>query len=276
MRQNRARSPVSPWNGVGRLVLGVFLLLGFVGCSTSRPVTAGPRPFDFSKDTFSYANELVWEYYFDEQGRWTHRAREPRPEYSHHCFVVARSAKQFFDHATFDPDAPPADRSTYRERIREVISTSPRKHPSRGERVVIPGYGDLREFSVAWEELLKRECGSWMHSYFQRGHWRMIFPFSRTHQEGMAVRLANAIRANRPPVVHLVQFPSLGINHASLLFGVTETWESILFDTYDPNAPERPVTLTYDRTTRTFSFPTNSYFPGGRVDVYEAYAGWLY
>jgi hypothetical protein len=34
--------------------------------------------------------------------------------------------------------------------------------------------------------------------------------------------------------------------------------------------------LTFDRATRTFSFPFNDYWPGGRLDVYEIYRSWKY
>ena len=246
-------------------------------CASSRPVgTASRHHFDFQHDTFAYANELVWEYHFDAQGKWVHRPREPKPDYSHHCFVVARSAKQFFVHARFDPSQPTADEKTYRQLIDKVVSRSPRKEMPDDKKVVIPSYADLREFSMAQEDLLKEKCGGAWQSYFQRGHWRMIWPFSRRHQKGTAEQLAAEVRQNRAPVVHLVRFPSLKINHAVVLFDATETDKEILFATYDPNSPEKPTTLKFDRTSRVFSFPTNFYFPGGRVNVYEIYHGCCY
>ena len=41
-------------------------------------------------------------------------------------------------------------------------------------------------------------------------------------------------------------------------------------------ATQGPDSFTYDRASRTFEFPANDYFPGGRVDAYEVYRGWLY
>ncbi|PYI79727.1 MAG: hypothetical protein DME26_22915 [Verrucomicrobia bacterium] len=137
--------------------------------------------------------------------------------------------------------------------------------------MVIPGFTDLNAFSLAQEQLLKDECGGAWQSYFQRGNWRMIVPFSRTHQARMAEQLVNSLKRNRPSVVHLARFPSLSINHAVVLFAATETGCEIHFAIYDPNDPEKPATLTYDRTARTFYFPANFYFAGGRVDVYEIY-----
>jgi hypothetical protein len=262
----------------------LFTLLQFLfaatlltGCATA-PSSAGHphRPFSFDRDTFSYANELVWEYRFDERGKWTSHPREPKPDYTHRCFVVARSAEQFFQHARFDPNRPKADADTYRKLIHLVISTSPREELAEARKIVIPGYADLREFSAEQGALLKAECGGAWQSYFQRGHWRMIWPFTRHHQEKTAGELAVQIKGNRPTLVHLVRFPSLKINHAVILFAAVETDSTIEYSVYDPNAPDRPAVLTYDRATRTFRFPVNFYFPGGRVDVYEIYRGFCY
>jgi hypothetical protein len=256
------------------LVVLASLLLA--GCAVSPPSATGSRHFIFERDTFAYANGLVWEYHFDEHGKWTHQVREPKSDYTHHCFVVARSAKQFFLNARFDPALPKADTATYRRLIRQVVSASPRKGLPEEKKIVIPGYANLHTFSQDQDGLLKALCGGAWQSYFQRGHWRMIWPFTRHQQEETAEHLVEEIKRNALPVVHLVRFPSLTINHAVVLFDLQETAGTIEFATYDPNAPERPVALTYDRARRSFSFPTNSYFPGGPVDVYEIYRNGFY
>jgi hypothetical protein len=249
----------------------VWLLLGLLlaaGCASHPPT--GARAFDFNKDTFAYANELVWEYHFDPQtGARTTTRREPKPQYTLHCFVVARSAKQFFATAQFDATLPKVDADTYRRLVARVIAQNPRE--LSGAKVVIPGYPDLKAFSADHAALLQAECGGAWQSYLQRGHWRMIMPFSRGHQEKMAAQLVASVRANRAPVVHVVRFPQLSINHAMLLFDVAESDREIVFGVYDPNEPAKPTTLTYDRRSRTFNLPVNLYFQGGRVDVYEIY-----
>src|SRR5436190_17577131 len=127
--------------------LGALLLL-FTGCATDpKPPTPSTRRFDFRQDTFAYANELAWEYFYDTNGVWTTRRREPQPSYSLHCVVVARSARQFFDYARFDRTQPAADESTYRRLVRHVIRIDPRRDPDTAEQIIIPGYASLREFS---------------------------------------------------------------------------------------------------------------------------------
>jgi hypothetical protein len=255
-----------------RCGLALLAAAWLVGCATSKRGEAmWPRPFVFGADTFSYPNELVWEYHIDDAtGRTTHHRREPPATYAHRCFVVAKAARQFFQFAEFDPTLPRSDAASYRRQVRQVISKNPRA-PRLDWAILFPGYTNLFQFSQDYQTLLKDECGSAWKSYFQAGHWRMILPFSSGHQETTAHALAASVRRNRPPVVHVLRFPSLAINHALLLHGVKETEHAIAFDAYDPNTPGRPTTLTFDRKTRRFTLPRNLYFAGGLVKVYEVY-----
>ncbi|MFA6545671.1 MAG: hypothetical protein WCS99_14740 [Limisphaerales bacterium] len=244
------------------------------GGATAPP---GAPAFDFQRDTFAFANETKWRYAVDPStGRQTATPRVPEPDYTLHCFVVARSARQFRLHARFEPELPAPDELTCRRLIREIVSRSAQAASSEAEKVLIPGYAGLREFSVAWEPQLKSGCGGAWRSYFQRGNWRMVFPFSRAHQQTETARLVSLIREGALPVLHVLRFPQLTVNHALLLFGAEATAGAIGFRAYDPNVPERPVTLTYDRAARTFTLPRLHYFAGGRVDVYEIYRGWIY
>jgi len=274
--------PAGDWPDSGlanqrvRLLWVSLLLLVFLsGCATT-PAAAERRIFDFYSDSFAYPNELLWVYEYDAQGHWTTRLREPKPTYPQHCFVVARSAQQFLRHVRFAPELPLADDETYRRLIRKVVATSPRKTLSEKEKIVIPGYANLRQFSQFQETSLKEESGGAWRSYFQRGHWRMVFPFSRHHQELIARELLRRVHEGETDVLHVVRFPQLTINHAVLVYDAAESESGITFSMYDPNRPEGPTMLNYDRTTRTFNLPANLYFKGGRVDVYAVYRGFCY
>ena len=62
-----------------------------------------PRRFDFDRDRFAFANELVWEYQLDAAtGKMNFRPHDPKPDYTHRCFVLARAVRQFLYHARFD------------------------------------------------------------------------------------------------------------------------------------------------------------------------------
>jgi hypothetical protein len=235
------------------------------------------RRFQFERDTFAFANELIWEYRFDPAtGTVTTLRNYPPPNYAHRCFVLVRSARQFFYHAAFEPSRPRADAQTYRKLMRKVVSRSPRKPSPIAEKVVIPGYDCLRSFSEAQAALLKAECGGAWQSYALRSHWRMVFPISRRHQERMAQQLVRSFGECPAPIVHLVRFPQLTINHGIVLFDFAETESAIRFSAYDPNIPARPAELTYQRAERAFLWPRNHYWAGGRTDVIEVYRGWFY
>jgi hypothetical protein len=251
-------------------VLIVLLAAAFLtGCATPQRQLALDRPFNFATDSFAFENELVWEYYFDEEGRWTNRRREPAADYTHHCFVVARAARQFFQHAHFEPDLPKASDKEYRQLIRTVVRQKPSTIPR--SRFVIPGFSNLREFSAAKAKLLQEECGGAWRSYLQRGHWRMMLPFTKAQQKQMVERLKQRLDNNVPPIVHIVNFPSLSINHALLLTGYSDENGKTVFHAYDPNNNQRPIELTFEAEERSFYYPANDYFHGGRVDIYEIY-----
>jgi len=259
-----------------RMLRSLWLVLLLCGCAGPKTLSS-PRPFVFRQDTFAFNNETVWDYHIDpDTGKTTHTRHQPPPSYSHHCFVLARSARQFFQHARFDGSQPVADEATYRRLIRQVASLDPQRQLPEDKKVVIPGYTNLRSFSEAQASLLKQECGGAWQSYFQRGHWRMIWPISRGHQEKTAGRLTESLRHKVPPIVHLVRFPQLSINHAVVLFEAKETGEEIQFMAYDPNNSTQPAPLIFNRAQRRFSFPACSYFAGGRVDVYQIYCQWDY
>ena len=236
----------------------------------------GARRFEFARDSFAFANELLWEYQFDPAARkMNFRKREPKPDYALRCFVLARVARQFLYHARFDAGQKVAEDETYRQLIDKIVSRNPRTPCETENQIVIPGFASLREFSAAREKLLKAGCGGAWRSYFLRSHWRMIFPISRRHQKCTAKNLFAAIRKNFPPIIHLVKFPSLTINHGMILFDVAETEGGLEFSAYDPNDPEKPVLLKFDHAAKKFSLPANSYWAGGELNIIEIYRGWF-
>lgn len=259
----------------------LLLFLAITGCATA-PQIAGPpsqppRAFDFAADTFAYPNELIWEYHFDDpSGRaWHERSREVSG-FSHRCFVLARATRQFFNHAVFDPALPRTETRAYARLVKEVLRRPSRRKSPESKKIVIPGYANLREFSRGEERLLKSlSAGAWR-SYVQRGHWRIMMPFTRAGQTRVAAKLEERVAGGEIPIVHLIRFPRLTINHAVLFFGAAVSEAGIDFKAYDPNNPAGPVTVTFDRTRRSFIFPRTKYFEGGALDAYEVYRGWRY
>ncbi|MFM2294429.1 MAG: hypothetical protein RLZZ350_842 [Verrucomicrobiota bacterium] len=243
------------------------LALALTGCTTHH--TPRTSPFDFSRDTFAYANGLKWIYTNTPDGQWITFTREPPPGYTLHCYVMARAARQFATHARFEPNYP-ADSHSLPHLVRAVI------HAGATDEVVIPGYANLRAFSAANETLLKENCGGAWRCYVQHGNWRMIYPFTRAGQAREARRLADEIAAGELPIVHLCRFPQLTINHAVLLYAATTNASGLQFLAYDANNPRAPQPLQFDAASKTFQFAHNEYLQGGRVDAYEIYRDWRY
>jgi hypothetical protein len=233
-----------------------------------------PRRFNFARDTFAFANELLWEYQTDPAtGQMKFSPREPKPDYAHRCFVLTRMARQFLYHARFDAAQSVADDRTYRDLVRRVVGSNPRV-PAESP-VVFPGFTGLRDFSAAKEPVLKAECGGAWRSYVLRSHWRMVFPISREHQKQTAADLLSRIQSGFSPIIHLVTFPALTINHGMILFGATETGEAIEFAAYDPNIPAQPSKLIFDRSQSQFTLPANPYWAGGKLNVIEIFRSWI-
>lgn len=263
----------------GRAFFFIFLLLLAFVLPITHTCALPPssRPFVFARDTFAYENELSWVYQIDPAtGRMTPRKRHPKPEYRLRCFVAVRAARQFHHHARFEAREPKATAAMYRHLVRLVYGRSPRRQSEDNVRIVIPGYASLREFSRDHEALLKQESGAAWQSFLQRGNWRMVFPFSRRHQARTAEHLWREVRRGRAPIVHLVTFPSLALNHALLVFDAEVSASGWRFLAYDPNEMEQATPLMYQREERRFSFPASPYFAGGPVNVYEVYQGLFY
>jgi len=255
----------------GRWWTVVLLAVCLWRCDAPRAV-AGLR---FPEDVFAFANETVWEYHDDPaSGRLGWSKRDPRPPFSLRCGPMARAVRQFYQNVRFDPAAPRADAATYERLVVAVMASDPR-HP-RTERLVVPGYADLRSFSAEHAALIQAHISGAWSSQLQRGNWRMIFPFTFAHQAATMRKLAREVAAGEAPIVHVLRFPNITMNHMVVVYAAEETPAEMRFLAYDPNDASAPVVLSYDRVARRFSYPRTLYFPGGPVRVYEIYDGWLY
>jgi hypothetical protein len=241
------------------------------------PAEKSVRQFCFERDTFAFAHELVWKYHFDPiTGAMTTYKTEPPPTYYHRCFVLVRATRLFFDYARFVPELPSADLETYRTIVHKIIASNPRHKCADANRIVIPGFDGLRSFSRAHEALLKANCGAAWESYFLRSHWRMIFKVYGRFQEKMAEKLKRSLQQRGVSLVHLFRFPRITINHGIVLFGFTETESQTEFEAYDPNLPEHPVKLVYDKKRCVFTFAPNIYWGGGVLSVMEIFCDFPY
>jgi hypothetical protein len=255
-------------SGFSILISAIGLLL-WTGCATCKVSPKPAREFNISKDAFAFRNELYWEYGYDTNHFWRPHKRQPPPAYALHCFPMARAARCFFYHARFDASLPEIPEPEYKQLVRKIIFRASICPSAPSDRIVIPGFSNLFEFSRKHESLLKTNCGSAARSYFQRGNWRMVFPFTRGNQSKTADSLIRELSEHRLPIVHLVDFPRQRINHSVLIYEVETRPREIVFRFYDPNNPSAPGNLTFSNAITRFSLPQSNYFPGGMVNVYE-------
>ena len=104
----------------------------------------------------------------------------------------------------------------------------------------------------------------------------MIFPVHGWHRERMSRKLKQSLPRRGLTLVHLFRFPRITINHGIVLYGLTESQQSMDFEAYDPNIPEHPVKLVYERKQRVFTFAPSRYWGGGVLSVMEIYCDWPY
>lgn len=187
---------------------------------------------------------------------------------------MAKAARKFFYGAAFDPSLPKVSDREYERLIQLVLRRG--SQSVSDSPVIFPGYPDLFTFSGERSGLIKKQAGGAWRSYVQRGNWRMVFPFSEKHQRKTAQTFKSKLDENLLPIAHLTRFPALTINHAVLIFRAEQEPGGTKFLFYDPNNPQQPGILHFNETDGRFSMPPNSYFAGGRVDVYEVFRSLLY
>ena len=248
---------------------GVAIGLLLVGCASLPPPppdASAAATFQLERDTFAFAN-LV-------------RAARPgwNDDFANYCLVMARSAAQFHRFARFAPDEPALAPAEYDRLVRAVLARPAWDPPvPEAERVVIPGFANLHEFSAAHEGLLKAAFGSNVLSMVHWRTWRVGVDFSRAHQEGLARELLREVDAGRPAPVMITNFPHEDIlNHAVLVYGHRPSRGGIEFLAYDPNDPGSPLGLHFDDASRAFWVGPLTYSPPGRVRAFRLYTSPLF
>jgi len=243
---------------------------------TGTSVTAGD--FRFDRDTFAFANQTVFEYH---QGHPSLRRGSSvrRDMYKRHCFVLCRTAMQFKKFARFDPRGAPLDDASLAARIRSVTHRQPWTEPlPQDQRVVFPGYKDLREMSKARRELVQLNIGHGWPSYFRISNARMIFQPGAGYQEETHAGLNAALARGQMFVGFLTTYPRFSINHSVLVYkrkSFSPNPGIETYSVYDPNHPESPRELTWSPHTRSFSYQKDWDFVGGYVRIYQVYGKWL-
>ena len=243
-----------------------LLAAACAGLPRPDPSGAAPARFELEHDAFAFAN-LV-------------RAERPgwNDAFANYCLVLARAAAQFYRFARFVPDRPAVSPAEYERLVRVVLGRPPwAPSVAEAERVIIPGYADLRSFSAAHEGAIKGALGSNVLSMLNWRTWRVGVDFPPEHQERLARELVGEVEAGRPVPLMITNFPHEDLlNHAVLVYARRPAQQGTDFLAYDPNDPGSPFTLYYDGAARAFWIGPLTYSPPGRVRAFRLYTSPLF
>jgi hypothetical protein len=260
-----------------RTAAGFWQLGAFVALVLLRS-SAAASDFRFERDTVSFANATVFEY---REGHPYLRQREKgEPKrYTRRCFVLCRTTMQFQKFARFDPHAAPLDDNALAARIRNVTRRAAWGKPlPSDQRVVFPGYADLRAMSEARREVVRANIGLGWPTYFRLGNARMLFQHDSNYHKETHANLNAALARGELFTGFLTTYPSFSINHAVLVYKRKPASQNGGIDrylVYDPNHPESPRELTWSSRDRAFAYQKDWDFIGGFVRVYQIYGKWL-
>jgi hypothetical protein len=236
--------------------------------------------FHFHPDTLAFANSTVFAY---QQGKIVSHGNPDQKEkskgYTRRCFVMSRTVVQFYKFARFDPHASPVDDNELVKRVR-AVTRNPPWHPALPpeQRIVFPGYRDLRELSQARTRLLQRNIGLGWTAYVRPGNFRMFYLHSKSYQEKTHAELERALDRGDFFVAFLSDFPTLHINHSVLVYAHKKARARDGTDRYlcyDSNHPDGPRELTWIPAKRAFEFQKDEEFVGGFARVFHVYGKWL-
>ena len=251
--------------------MAVSVALLATACASVEPAPSVARPehrasvpgFSFATDTFAFPNEI--------------RARNAGRDdlYANYCFVLARGLRQFFAFARFDPGAARLSADAYIERVRTIAALPPwQASPPADDRVAIPGYANLREFSRAQESAVKAGLGGRFWTMVHWTNWRVTFPVTRGHQAHVAREVIDELDAGRLVQLLVTNWPKPELNHTVVAYAYRTGSRGVEFVVWDPNDPGEPGTVTFDADASRFR-ATRLYDTGpGLIRAFRMYYSW--
>jgi hypothetical protein len=253
----------------------VYRLFLLVCAITVLSQTAWSKAFDFQTDTFAFANQTYFDYKrVTDREIIISRRKGTVPDYSRHCFQLCRAVLQFHQFAEFRSDLPKVSETEYGKVVRR-ISRIPAWSSGPKEKVVVPGYADLRSFSLEHALTLQKNMGLWWPSFWRLGNWRIVFPVPRAGQLHVANWLRTELDARRIRAVYITRFQP--INHCMVVYHYTpETNGDLVFAVYDANQPGKLVHLTYRSSNRSFYLDHTWYYGRGLVNALQLYVSPLF
>jgi hypothetical protein len=251
------------------MAVGVVWLATACASAVPPPPSAGGGhaavpAFSFATDTFAFRNDI--------------RSRNPHREdlYANYCFVLARGLRQFFTFARFDAAASRLSHAQYVERVRAIVSRPPWAEPvPMDDRIVIPGYPDLRAFSRGEEAAVKAGLGGRFWTWVHWTNWRVTFPVTRGHQAGVAREIMQELEAGRLVQLLVTNWPKPELNHTVVAYAYRATPDGVEFTVWDPNDPDTPGVMTFQHEAGRFEATRLYDTERGAIRAFRMYFSWL-
>ena len=248
--------------------------LGIFAAATAAHGRDATSAFRFDRDTFAFANQTVFEYH-EGHASLRKSSAAKRGAYNRHCFVMSRTAFQFKKFARFESRSAALNDIALADRVRAVTRQPAwAQQLPENQRIVFPGYKDLKEMSKARRELVQLSIGHGWPSYFRISNARMMFQEGAGYQEETHARLNTVLAQGELFVAFLTTYPRLSINHSVLIYRRKSLSPNPGVDrylVYDPNHSESPRELTWSASDRAFAYQKDYDFVGGFVRVYQVY-----
>lgn len=258
-------------SGRGRAAL--YLCCGILvgGWATAAP------DFQFNRDTLGFTNMTVFDYHEGKVARLGHNGsgQERTQRYTRRCFVMSRTVMQFQKFARFEPNGAPLDDVELAHRVRQVTRHAPYELAlARSQRIVFPGYKDLRELSDKRGWVLQKNIGLGWPTYLRIGNYRMFYNHSTKYQAQTHEQLNATLDRGEFFIGYLSDFPTLHINHAILVYGHKPPAgkdKAERYNCYDPNHSDGPRELVWFPDKQVFNFEKDEEFVGGFTRVFQVY-----
>jgi hypothetical protein len=168
--------------------------------------------------------------------------------------VIGRAIVQFQRFARFEPDAPRLAPAQYTALVRRVTRRPPWWAPLPPDRrLVVPGFASLHELTREMEAAVKTGLRGRFWTLVHWSNWRIVFPHPPTQQERVAAQTVADLQAGRPVQLLITDFPRIELNHSVVAYDYVERGpDTVDFIVFDPNDPQRPGVIQFDRRAQRF------------------------
>ena len=161
-------------------------------------------------------------------------------------------------------------------RVRAVAAHAPWQPPlPPAERVVIPGFANLRAFSAAEEAAVKAGLNARFWTLVHWTNWRTTMPVPDGHQAEILDEVLDELAAGRLVQLLVTNWPKPELNHTVVAYGYRAAGDGVELTVWDPNDPAAPGAVVFDAHQERFIASRVYDTRVGPIRVFRMYYSWL-